>query len=114
MAACMRDRRAAGRHCAAAGPRGPRSSRMVPSQRRFPRPSAPLSGISRRKLLAGTGASLGAAGLAALITNLPSVAQEQTGTSPATPNVLSGTPVPPEVTQYAGDWPVAQGNLKAT
>lgn len=42
------------------------------------------------------------------------LAQEQSGTSPATPNVLSSTPVPDEVTANASAWPVAQGNLQAT
>lgn len=40
--------------------------------------------------------------------------QPQTGTDPATPNVLSGTPVPEEVTTYADEWPVAQGDLQST
>jgi outer membrane protein assembly factor BamB len=70
--------------------------------------------ISRRKLMAGAGASLGAAGVAALAGLQLGAAQPQTGTSPATPNALSSTPVPPEVSQYAGDWPVAQGNLAST
>ncbi|HVL23445.1 MAG TPA: PQQ-binding-like beta-propeller repeat protein, partial [Thermomicrobiales bacterium] len=87
---------------------------MTASQKVPSRSFAPVTFMSRRKLLAGTGASLGAAGLAALIARIPGAAQEQTGTSPATPNVLSGTPVPPEVSQYAGDWPVAQGNLAGT
>lgn len=72
------------------------------------------SHLSRRKLLMGAGASLGAAGMAAVLVNHPGLAQEQTGTGPATPNVLDSTPVPPEVTKYAGDWPVAQGNLAST
>ena len=87
---------------------------MTASQKVPSRSFAPVTSMSRRKLLAGTGASLGAAGLAALIARIPGAAQEQTGTSPATPNVLSGTPVPPEVSKYAGDWPVAQGNLAGT
>jgi outer membrane protein assembly factor BamB len=70
--------------------------------------------LSRRQFLAGAGVSFGAAGLAAIIARNPGLAQEQTGTDPATPNVLSSTPVPPEVSQFAGDWPVAQGNLAGT
>lgn len=70
--------------------------------------------MSRRKLLIAAGVSLGAAGAAGVFAHNPGQAQEQTGTGPATPNVLSGTPVPPEVTKYAGGWPVAQGNLAAT
>jgi hypothetical protein len=38
----------------------------------------------------------------------------QIGTDPATPNVLSSTPVPAEVSRHAGDWPVVQGDLQAT
>ena len=78
------------------------------------RSSVLATSLTRRRVLAGTGASLGAAGLAAMLARIPGAAQEQTGTGPATPNVLSSTPVPPEVSEYAGDWPVAQGNLQAT
>lgn len=88
----------------------------------MPAPEAPApspsfgSSLSRRKLLIGAGATLGAAGLAsAAVRNQANAAKEpQTGTSPATPNPLSATPVPAEVTQYATDWPVAQGNLQST
>ena len=72
------------------------------------------STLSRRKLLMGAGSSLGAAGVATILVNHPVLTQEQTGTSPATPNVLDSTPVPPEVSRYAGDWPVAQGDLQST
>lgn len=84
---------------------------MTAPQKRSARSVSPLS---RRQFLVGAGASLGAAGLAAIVAHSPGLAQEQTGTGPATPNVLSSTPVPPEVTEYSGDWPVAQGNLAAT
>ncbi len=82
------------------------------------RPSELLSKarLSRRKLLAGAGAALGAASVAGLaVRNQTNAAREpQTGTSPATPNPLSATPIPGEVTQYAKDWPVAQGDLQST
>ncbi|MGC4192010.1 MAG: PQQ-binding-like beta-propeller repeat protein [Thermomicrobiales bacterium] len=69
--------------------------------------------VSRRKLVTGATATVGAAALASMVAH-GSFAQEQSGTSPATPNVLSSTPVPEEVTANANDWPVAQGNLQAT
>lgn len=69
--------------------------------------------LSRRKLVTGAGTTLGAAGLAALFSRYSSSAQ-QTGTGPATPNVLSSTPVPPEVQNASGNWPMAQANLSAT
>ncbi len=69
--------------------------------------------LTRRRLVTGAGASIGATALAAILASQQGIAQ-QTGTSKATPNVLSGSPVPEEVTKYAGDWPVAQGNLAAT
>jgi glucose dehydrogenase len=69
--------------------------------------------LTRRQLMTAAGASLGAVALAAALGGQQGTAQ-QTGTTKATPNVLSGTPVPAEVTKYAGDWPVAQGNLAAT
>lgn len=72
------------------------------------------SSISRRKLVLGTGAALGAAGMAAIAAQGAPTKEPQTGTGPATPNVLSSTPVPAEVSQFAGDWPVAQGNLQST
>ncbi|MGI8485507.1 MAG: PQQ-binding-like beta-propeller repeat protein [Thermomicrobiales bacterium] len=75
------------------------------------------SRITRRSLVAGAAVSLGAAGLASsavLGQDKAPVVEPQTGTGPATPNVLSSTPVPAEVSQYANDWPVAQGNLQAT
>lgn len=85
-------------------------------------PEAPVpsstfgSSVSRRKLLLGAGATLGAAGVASIVARNPTRAakEPQTGTTPATPNPLSATPVPGVVTQYATDWPVAQGNLQST
>lgn len=74
------------------------------------------SRITRRSLVAGA-ASLGAAGLVSSVVlgqDKAPVKQPQTGTGPATPNVLSSTPVPAEVSRFAGDWPVAQGNLQST
>jgi glucose dehydrogenase len=72
--------------------------------------------LSRRKLLVGAGATLGAVGIAGMSAQHPTNAakEPQTGTGPATPNPLGTAPIPPEVTQYANDWPVAQGNLQAT
>lgn len=69
--------------------------------------------VSRRKLVTGATAALGAATVATLAAR-GGFAQEQSGTSPATPNVLSSTPVPAEVTANIDDWPVAQGDLQAT
>jgi outer membrane protein assembly factor BamB len=67
--------------------------------------------LSRRGLVAGAAATVGAIGIA---TTIDAAKEPQTGTDPATPNVLSSTPVPAEVAQHAGDWPVVQGNLQAT
>ena len=82
--------------------------------------SSPLaSSVSRRKLLAGAGAAIGMAAIGAVAyqstdaQNAP-IKEEQSGTGPATPNALSASPVPDEITQYASDWPVAYGNLQAT
>jgi glucose dehydrogenase len=69
--------------------------------------------ITRRRFVTAAGASLGAVAVAAALSGRQGIAQ-QTGTTKATPNVLSSTPIPAEVTKYAGDWPVAQGNLAAT
>ena len=82
--------------------------------RKTRRPSAISARITRRTLLAST-ATIGAAGVAsAVVLNRGDAKEPQTGTGPATPNVLSSTPVPIEVSQYAADWPVAQGNLQST
>ena len=73
------------------------------------------SRVSRRTFVTGTVASIGATGIAsAVMLNRSAAKEPQTGTGPATPNVLSSTPVPIEVSQFADDWPVAQGNLQAT
>ena len=71
------------------------------------------TGLSRRTLLMGAGAAAGAIGLAAVISQTEAK-DPQTGTGPATPNALSSTPVPNEVSQYADQWPVVQGDLQAT
>jgi glucose dehydrogenase len=76
-------------------------------------PSNSAASISRRKLVLGSAAVVGAVGIAAIATQ-GDAKEPQTGTGPATPNVLNGTPVPPEVTEHANDWPVAQGNLQST
>ena len=76
------------------------------------------TGLSRRTVI--TGASAGVAGLVAAQSGLRSRAQDATpeptggqdspASPEATPNTV-GPEVPPEVTQYANDWPMAQGNL---
>ena len=71
--------------------------------------------VSRRKLVTGAALSLGAATLGSRMAFGQSPdKQPQTGTSPATPNVLSSTPVPEEVSSNAKAWPVVQGNLQGT
>lgn len=87
-------------------------------------PTNSTASITRRKLVVGTGVALGAAGIAAFSSQGAGIAalsnqdtpkkEPQTGTGPATPNPLSATPVPDEVSQYATDWPVVQGNLQST
>ena len=89
------------------------------SESNEPVPSPLGLSLSRRKLLVGAGASAGVAGITAVALHRPTraadVAKEpQTGTGPATPNPISGSPVPQEVTQNATGWPVAQGNLQST
>jgi len=74
------------------------------------RPSLLASTTTRRRFLIGAAG----ASLAAILASKSGMAEPQTGTSPATPNVLNATPVPPEVSQFAQDWPVAQGNLQST
>lgn len=75
-----------------------------------PRPRPALSrALSRRHFVASGGAAA-AVGLAAVLSREGSWAQEQ---SPARANTL-GPAIPPEVTQYANDWPVAQADLAAT
>lgn len=87
----------------------------MPQLRKTDIPLAMSSQLTRRRLLTGTAASIGAAGIAsAIMLNRGDAKEPQTGTGPATPNVLSSTPVPIEVSQYAAGWPVAQGNLQAT
>lgn len=75
--------------------------------------SSESTNLSRRTLLIGAGAVAGTIGIAAVISQ-SEAKDPQTGTGPATPNVLSSTPVPNEVTQYADQWPVVQGDLQAT
>lgn len=65
--------------------------------------------ISRRLLLTGAGAAAATAGVGVLFTHGPGFAQGLPQ-GPATPNVI-GSPIPPEVSQYASDWPVPQGDL---
>jgi outer membrane protein assembly factor BamB len=56
--------------------------------------------------------------LAGLATRMPSIAQDATPEAPAegAATAIAGTPealstIPPEITQYATDWPTPQGNL---
>jgi alcohol dehydrogenase (cytochrome c) len=72
------------------------------------------SRFSRRKLLAGAGVSFGTTVAGGVFAAHPGLAQKQTEAGPATSNVFGGTAVPLEVTQFAGDWLVANGNLAAT
>ncbi|MGH2551415.1 MAG: PQQ-binding-like beta-propeller repeat protein [Thermomicrobiales bacterium] len=75
--------------------------------------------ISRRTLIATGGAAIGAAIIGTSVLNAS--AQDATPESvdgvnmavQATPEGL-GPAIPPEVTEFANDWPVAQGNLAAT
>src|SRR6478735_7306849 len=72
------------------------------------------SRISCRTLLLGAGAAIGTAGIAAAVSSKSNAQEPQQGTGPATPNPLSATPVPQVITEFATDWPVAQGNLQST
>lgn len=68
--------------------------------------------LSRRAVVGGAGAAI--AGIAA--TKL-TFAQDSTPVAlpePAASPTALGPAIPPEVTQYANDWPVAQGDLAAT
>lgn len=70
--------------------------------------------VSRRSLVAAT-AALGLSGGAGILPTVRTTALEQARLSGvrATPGrPISG--VPPEVTEHANDWPMAQGNLAAT
>lgn len=86
----------------------------------LPQESSPLaSSVTRRKVLMGAGAAIGIAAIGAVAIQNSSaqdepIKEEQSGTGPATPNALSASPVPDEITQYASDWPVTYGNLQAT
>lgn len=71
--------------------------------------------LTRRRVLTGAGSAFVAGGLLASLSAqahqaaTPAPAQQQ-GTAPATPAVKLPT-MPPELTQYANDWPTPQGNL---
>jgi len=67
--------------------------------------------VSRRTVIAGSAAATAAIGLAA--TGIAG-AQESTPAADATPAATSLPAVPPEITEFANDWPVAQGDLAAT
>ena len=76
--------------------------------------SSSVTPVSRRRLMAVGGGALIAGGLA---TRLPVFAQdastpaaEQQATPGGTPGALLPM-MPPEITQYANDWPTPQGNL---
>jgi len=88
----------------------------VPSSPRESKGSESHASLTRRQVVLAGGV-LGSAGVVAMLAQAhaqDSAKQPQTGTDPATPNVLSSTPVPEEVTKYANDWPVVQGDLQAT
>jgi len=95
----------------------PRYKKESPSvsNRNSPGPQSPEKlKLSRRTVLTGASAAASVVGLAAFGTlHSSSAKQPQSGTSPATPNPI-GSPIPQEVTQYANDWPVVQGNLQST
>lgn len=69
--------------------------------------------ITRRQLIVGSGSAMA---LAALGTGISAMAQNATpppaqgGTTPA-PSPVALPMVPPELDQYADDWPAAQGNI---
>lgn len=62
--------------------------------------------VTRRRFIAAGGAALAAAGLAPRLR-----AQAQDATPAASPAASLPT-IPPEIMQYANDWPTPQGNLK--
>jgi len=70
--------------------------------------------LTRRRLLVGGGAAVALGGLAV---RFPTFAQDATPAAEqqGTPATASPTPnlptIPPEITQYANDWPTPQGNL---
>ena len=68
--------------------------------------------IDRRTLIAGGGMTA-AVGLAAAFAHQGLAQDDQDRQSPSTPNPI-GSPVPVEVTQAAGNWAVAQGDLAST
>jgi glucose dehydrogenase len=63
--------------------------------------------LSRRHLLAATGGLAAAAAVHSFVG--PTVRAQQ---GPATPNAL-GSAIPPELTEFAEDWPAFQGNLSS-
>ena len=68
--------------------------------------------VSRRTVLAGTGALAGGALVGTALLNSGAGAQDVTQ-GPATPIAL-GPAMPPEYTDYANDWPTQNGNLSNT
>jgi len=70
--------------------------------------------VSRRGLILGGGSALALAGVAS---RFPAMAQQSSGTPQAVaPTNATPTPaplptVPPELSQYANDWPVPQGDI---
>ena len=78
-----------------------------------PERTRPARSIDRRTLIAGTGATAAAVGLAAAFGRSGLAQDDQDRQSPSTPNPV-GSPVPVEVTQAAGNWTVAQGDLAST
>lgn len=68
--------------------------------------------IGRRTLIASVGAAAAAVGLGAAVGRHPIGAQTD-NQNPATPDPI-GSPVPAELSQASGNWPVAQGDLAST
>ena len=69
--------------------------------------------VSRRTVVAGTGALAAGALVASALLKSDAVAQEGEVQVPATPVAL-GPAMPPEYTDYANDWPSQNGNLSNT
>ncbi len=69
--------------------------------------------VSRRTLVAGTGALAAGALVTTALLHSDAVAQEGELQVPATPLAL-GPVMPPEYTDYANDWPTQNGNLSNT
>lgn len=76
---------------------------MSSSNDQYPR--NPLKPVTRRRFIIAGSAALAAAGLVA---KLPAAAQDSTPAASPTGPLPT---IPPEMTEYANDWPAPQGNL---